>query len=419
MLLSDDRIFELHEALVLLGLDRSALIAGIDPMLANGVHTMTNPSAQLLFDLHEFNRIEQLLDGSIPLKIYLRNAAELAGLRVERTLIEGALSAIEGHAQKRLSASFDALGTSNRSPHSSPVRHKRKPLNIVYTSDVIIRDPSLLATLAVFYDKVYLPCGYDLDPDAPTLVRWPMKHLDDLEMLQKGYTRWKERWGLLEAGALEILAPAFQGDAGEPIDLQDRILNELGIRVPFFASSDVFEGRVALAVHALFARTDAPEFFLRKPGSTDTDHLRGILATSLIQYRLPLIGELAPEQLIRMREDAEQHKDAFICYLNTLCDDVEARLAATAGDEREAAKRAIERKVLNDLNVEEHLAQQQFGSERPPVSVAVAPWNFTNYTGMAELLRTNAAASTERILQQASVRHRAFQFLSTIEKTHG
>jgi hypothetical protein len=307
-----------------------------------------------------------------------------------------------------------------------------KPLNIVYVSGLTIEDPSLLATLAVVYDKVYLPHAYDLDPDARPLMRWPMKHMDDLELIQRGYKTWKDHWkALFESGVIEVLPPALHPEVGDPADLQARLLQELHISVPFFASSDVFSGRVALAVHAIFARTTDPEFLLSRPGVTDTSHLRDTLATSLIQYRIPKIGEMSPERLLRIRAETRVDREGFIYYLNQLVDNVESRLAAAAGDERVAALRTVERVILPEL--EEHLRQEKLRAEKTlarmlrlvatgvstVVGVVLAPWDFKNYTGASELLLEGADARIETRLQQAANKHRAFQFMASIEGAHG
>jgi len=307
-----------------------------------------------------------------------------------------------------------------------------KPLNIVYASDLTIQDPSLLATLAVIYDKVYVPHAYDLDPDARPLMRWPMKHMDDLGLIQRGYKSWKDRWKLLfESGVIEVLPPAFHSEGEELPDLQARLLKELNIKVPFFGSSDVFNGRVALAMHAIFTRTTDPEFLLNSPGATDTNHLRGTLATSLIQYRIPKISEMPPAQLMQVRADIKSDREGFIYYLNALVDDVERRLSATAGDERVAARRTVERKIIPEL--EEHLRQEKLRAEKTLVKILkfaakgadavlgvfLAPWNFKNYKGVSELLLDVADAQIEKKLQQAANKHRAFQFMASIERAQG
>jgi hypothetical protein len=300
--------------------------------------------------------------------------------------------------------------------------------NIVYASGLTIQDSSLLTTLSVLYDGIYLPHAYDLDPEARPLIRWPMKHLDDLEMLQNRYSSWKERWKpLFETGVLNVLPAAFPFQNDEPPDLQERLLAELGIQVPFFGSSAVFEGRVALAMHALFAKTKDPEFLLRKPGATDTDHLRNALAVSLVQSRLPMIRAMTPEEILRIRNETQPYREELVLYLNQLVDDVEVRLKATGGDECEAAKRTVERKIVPEF--EEYLRQRNLEAEKALVGmlkhvakgvevawgILMAPWNFRHYTEASKLLLDVADSSNEKKLQQASNKHRAFQFLASLE----
>jgi len=42
--------------------------------------------------------------------------------------------------------------------------HKPSTLLVTYSSDTLVREPEVLSTLAVFYDEVYLPYPYALDP---------------------------------------------------------------------------------------------------------------------------------------------------------------------------------------------------------------------------------------------------------------
>jgi hypothetical protein len=305
----------------------------------------------------------------------------------------------------------------------------RQDLKVVFASALTIRDPSLVSTLAIYYDKIYLPHPYDLDPDARPLMRWAMKHLDDLEYEQKQYVGWKERWRpLFDAGVLEVLPPAFGAADEEPQDLQERLLQELGYSVPFFGRSDVFKGRVALALHALFSKTADPELIMSRPGATDTRHLRSTLATSLIRYRLPEVGELTAQQLLRVRTETQGDKQAFMRYLDQLVDDVESRLASTQGDEREAALRTIERKIIPEL--EEHLLQHKLKAEQwlvkklkfvakgvgTALGLCLTPWDFRNYTDASELLLDGADAMVEDKVQRASHKHRAFQFVAAVDK---
>lgn len=54
--------------------NRALLAAGINPGFFYSRPTLPDPASQLRSDLNEFNRVEQLADGSVPLQIWLRNA---------------------------------------------------------------------------------------------------------------------------------------------------------------------------------------------------------------------------------------------------------------------------------------------------------------------------------------------------------
>jgi hypothetical protein len=98
--LSEEQIRQVHDAAVRAGLSpsRSALLAGIDPRFVLSLPTAPSPSAQLLIDLTEMNRITTLSDGTIPLFDWLRNASLLAGPRYEADVFRVALASAQSPA---------------------------------------------------------------------------------------------------------------------------------------------------------------------------------------------------------------------------------------------------------------------------------------------------------------------------------
>lgn len=304
-----------------------------------------------------------------------------------------------------------------------------RDFSCVYVSGLTVDDPGVLTTLTLFYDKVALPHPYDLDPEAKQLIRWPYDKLDDLEAEQRRYRSWIEsNRELLQAGVLQILPPPLELQRDEPEDLAERLRSEIGSRQPYFTSSQVFSGQLAIAMHALFSETTDPELIMTRPGDTSTDHLRAVLATSLLEYRLPRLGELQPSQILELREEVVPYKLGFINYLSQMVDDVEHRLQATQADDRGAALRTVERKIAPEL--EEFLAQQlprkvqwwaklirkSADTAKSVLKLIVTPWNVANYpdvvSGPAKITEHLAAATVER----AGNKHRAFQFLGTVEK---
>jgi tetratricopeptide (TPR) repeat protein len=95
-------IRELHAATLSANLiwSRDALMAGIDGGFVAGLASAPTPAAQLMIDLDALNKAGALADATVPLQIWLANAAQLAGMRVE--------SAIFTRIRDRLSAATPA-----------------------------------------------------------------------------------------------------------------------------------------------------------------------------------------------------------------------------------------------------------------------------------------------------------------------
>lgn len=82
-----DRIslYAVHDAIMTAGLmnQRNVLLAGVPRGIVAGLPKADTPAAQVLSDLYELSDIGVVADGAYPLIIWLQNAAQLAGPRVE------------------------------------------------------------------------------------------------------------------------------------------------------------------------------------------------------------------------------------------------------------------------------------------------------------------------------------------------
>lgn len=74
---SQDRILELRDAALAanLHLNRAVLLGGITPLWAGSLPAAPNPLSQLQVDLQTMNAEERLADGTVPLVLWLKNAA--------------------------------------------------------------------------------------------------------------------------------------------------------------------------------------------------------------------------------------------------------------------------------------------------------------------------------------------------------
>lgn len=78
--LSQDDVVQLRDTAVEAGLTdpalRSLLFAGILPRYRGSLPLLAAPGQQVHSDLNEMNRVERLIDGTVPLAVWLRNAAD-------------------------------------------------------------------------------------------------------------------------------------------------------------------------------------------------------------------------------------------------------------------------------------------------------------------------------------------------------
>lgn len=99
-------LLKLHEAALSASLveSRDALLTGIDRGFAAALPAAATPAAQLLRDLGTLNDAGPLSDGTVPLLIWLANAARLASPRADAHVFQLAIE----HYQTRTATSRDA-----------------------------------------------------------------------------------------------------------------------------------------------------------------------------------------------------------------------------------------------------------------------------------------------------------------------
>lgn len=179
---------------------------------------------------------------------------------------------------------------------------------ITYSEDVIIRDPNLLATLAIFCGKIYLPypnTAHDLhsvlaDADIPAFEGFVKSFVDDPE---KDLTaQWKEKHALLfQEGILEFL----------PIHSDPRYHREHDAQVHLSRKGDTRKRSIVthfILFHHLM-RNDLPglEFF---EGGTGTETGAIELSQEIFAIELPSVSandaDICELRLMAQNEDVRQ-----------------------------------------------------------------------------------------------------------------
>lgn len=96
--LSQDDVVQLRDTAVEAGLTdpalRSLLFAGILPKYRGSLPLLAAPGQQVHSDLNEMNRVERLIDGTVPLAVWLRNAADQLTDAAARDVILKALDRV-------------------------------------------------------------------------------------------------------------------------------------------------------------------------------------------------------------------------------------------------------------------------------------------------------------------------------------
>lgn len=172
---------ELHAAILSAGLagSRAALMAGMDGGFVAQLVIAASPAAQVLLDIDALAKTGALADGTVPLRIWLDNAALLAGPRVE--------AAVFARYRDRMSA-------------NGPTQAAAAPRSAAVSADQLLdRLGELLpAQLETLIYKLGVPVAYLSGPAAPPATRI-------IEVL-----RWAEQSGRL-ADVARVLAEVSEG----------------------------------------------------------------------------------------------------------------------------------------------------------------------------------------------------------------
>lgn len=249
---------------------------------------------------------------------------------------------------------------------------------ITYTSDLYPHS-SILNTLAVFYDKIYLPHPYGVSNSCRQLwYNWEWKFVEDLDYVQQRYARWREENDLLfREGVIEQLPDLFELPGAVPDEIGNEIIRRFGtdhLDNYIFTRDDleqkrvrmgknfIVDGHLALALHFAYAKEPAPEFIWepdlrffsgwehlsaanRKAPTTSTESIRNQVLVALLSYNLPLIPARAIDEVLEIRRKYEDERKGFSLFLNEVADEVENRLRNGIGLD-EAALRTVERNIV-------------------------------------------------------------------------
>jgi hypothetical protein len=297
------------------------------------------------------------------------------------------------------------------------------PKACTYVRDLTVNDKAELGVLCLLYDRVSLPHPYDHDPDCEAIMRLSWDNEGYREIERRRYRDWKlANKQLFGEGVLSVLpAPVAVSDL--PSDIEAKLCKALGPTTMRLSSSDCLEGRIAIALHAIFSKTTDPEYTVALEGLPATHDIQEALVRQAIVWRAPLLGVIEPEQIIELRERTQPYRDGFRLYLAKLADQVEGRITSHTLDIDTAARRTFERVLEPEIEefMRRRLPEQVkwwakllsklMKSSTQVIETIETPFNYRNYPKIADtLLEVTGEIAAHRIEAQSNQRY-AFQFL--------
>lgn len=332
----------------------------------------------------------------------------------------------------------------------------KKPNQVIYSSDLIIRDNAELATLCVFFDKVFLPYTTQvssrrfagarvLDAELPRGLdpEFDRRYVDDVDYW------WGRNKLLFEEQVIERL-PAWQETPAtqllgrlkqtEKIDaltkasvrvarIQMTIGNEpMGQETP---QENLKKGimqeiliKQDLLLHFLRDDLKLPQLLISDAITSRREYLKALEAKAAITYVFPTLSSLMPEEMLEIRSKVSDNREGFSMYLQELSKDIEDRLdgGESPGEVFSFVESIIETKLVpyfyefkRQLVAERTVSGNRVLDSLGRISEIDAPFSSAKF--WIELLRALGLAipSAAEQKERASNKSQAFQFMRTIE----
>ncbi|MEM7432639.1 MAG: hypothetical protein AAF351_11990 [Pseudomonadota bacterium] len=269
---------------------------------------------------------------------------------------------------------------------------------------------SYLNTLALIFDKVYLPTPFFLDHEEtpqlwsfdelvnelPYKVSAEDRALGRINRLEAAVRRanveydfktWREQVRpLFDLNVIDYIPTSIRSASDLPLGFEAAVKNDIvdngmsRLRITGCTISDLYEGRFAEAIALRFGKTNgakvprSPKHALGE--SFQTESLAGLLGNSLFQLVVPQINHAHPEEVLMLREELKDDRAGFLDTLVSLVNLLESRLGADgslpAGVE---ANEVLKRELLKQSNtIEERVKkvgkQKRMGFMKIPIELS-------------------------------------------------
>jgi uncharacterized protein (DUF1330 family) len=314
---------------------------------------------------------------------------------------------------------------------------KGDTLVIAYASR-LVPTAAEMATLALFYDEIWLPHPCDLlTHGAKNLASLYRQLTGDcivpgLQAAQEIHGRKREHWKpLFDEGILRTMPP-FELFGGlfrnrDAISIEDFVgwFARIPKEAELFSTDAQHLESFVLAMHRLDAKKLYPELFISDPNDRSTARLSGLLHNQILTCRIPEMQGLNSEQILELRQLTKIAKQGYRQYLNQLSDDLEQRLATGNTAELETASKIAERKVIPEY--EQYVKQMKkqetrFGAKFLEASgkfmqIDASVWTPKFWGALIEIFSSTLYSAVEQDQDRyLSNERQAFHYLATLQQ---
>ncbi len=312
------------------------------------------------------------------------------------------------------------------------------PGEVVYNSDLIIRNPADLAAFGIFYNRVFLPYTTPetsrayIAADATSVFGADLVFNDD--QASEDVNLWSEENELLFHEGVIVRLPL-----ATDLDTLDLLLGlessslSLFLRLP---SQVTFEGQSGttiikqdLALHLLRTDINVPGIFVTESIGASHPAMVALEAKAAFSYLLPAVSPLTAEQILQVRRRVADTRAGFNMHLLALSRGVEERLAngASIVEMERWAKSVVASELIPDY--EEFKRQLTAKGSGIPAQVLDAAGSFLEidagpttpkfYGKLLQLLGIRIGSHAKELKEKLSNRHQAFQFMSKVDAASG
>jgi hypothetical protein len=341
---------------------------------------------------------------------------------------------------------------------------------VVYSSGLFIHDESLISTLSVLYERVYLPSllgEYPADPDTDERhdaseieCRPDLLEVDDIEAefgqpemrallenhpylveFYNAANAWKSAHSLLFSESVLVRLPSYEehlfGRLGEneyddpSWGLFEAVLEKfIRTKTKKIArhASTLEKAEVAFVIdltsHALREDVHLPRIFDQSQ-LPNRSALVALEATTAFQYLVPKLNRLKTDEILELRRKVKDTREGFTMHLQKLSKGLDGMLKA--GEKPEDLKGYAQNIVETDLipdykEFRRQLEAEQAGKIKKVLDVSgklmeidAAPWTPKFWGMLLKALGMSAIETAANQKERLTNRYQAYEFMKEVE----